>query len=174
MLFDHGFLLLPQTQVLLHIETSPFQALSTALSGTVGTGNIGGVAMAIFIGGPAALFWMWLTAFLGMTTKFVEVSLSHAYREKNNSGENCQKPCPQLLLAGRQWIMCPLILHRLEMFFKHWEISNTCSDVPKSRIVSNCIFNFSNGLLVCLLRSFIVNGFSFTAYEFLKRKESFI
>ena len=68
-------------------QTSPFQALSTALSGTVGTGNIGGVAMAIFIGGPAALFWMWITAFLGMTTKFVEVSLSHAYRQKNNSGE---------------------------------------------------------------------------------------
>ena len=68
-------------------QTTPFQALSTALSGTVGTGNIGGVAMAIFIGGPAALFWMWITAFLGMTTKFVEVSLSHAYREKNNSGE---------------------------------------------------------------------------------------
>ena len=68
-------------------QTSPFQALSTALSGTVGTGNIGGVAMAIFIGGPAALFWMWITAFLGMTTKFVEVSLSHAYREKNSSGE---------------------------------------------------------------------------------------
>ncbi len=68
-------------------QTSPFQALSTALSGTVGTGNIGGVAMAIFIGGPAALFWMWITAFLGMTTKFVEVSLSHAYREKNSFGE---------------------------------------------------------------------------------------
>jgi AGCS family alanine or glycine:cation symporter len=68
-------------------QTSPFQALSTALSGTVGTGNIGGVAMAIFIGGPAALFWMWITAFLGMTTKFVEVSLSHAYRKKNQSGE---------------------------------------------------------------------------------------
>jgi AGCS family alanine or glycine:cation symporter len=68
-------------------QTSPFQALSTALSGTIGTGNIGGVAMAIFIGGPAALFWMWITAFLGMTTKFVEVSLSHAYRKKNKSGE---------------------------------------------------------------------------------------
>ena len=68
-------------------QTSPFQALSTALSGTVGTGNIGGVAMAIFIGGPAALFWMWVTAFLGMTTKFVEVSLSHHYRLKNKSGE---------------------------------------------------------------------------------------
>ena len=68
-------------------QTTPFQALSTALSGTVGTGNIGGVAMAIFIGGPAALFWMWVTAFLGMTTKFVEVSLSHHYREKNVFGE---------------------------------------------------------------------------------------
>ena len=68
-------------------QTTPFQALSTALSGTVGTGNIGGVAMAIFIGGPAALFWMWVTAFLGMTTKFVEVSLSHHYREKNIFGE---------------------------------------------------------------------------------------
>ena len=66
--------------------TSPFQALSTALSGTVGTGNIGGVAMAIFIGGPAALFWMWVTAFLGMTTKFVEVTLSHKYRKLDNSG----------------------------------------------------------------------------------------
>ena len=66
--------------------TSPFQALSTALSGTVGTGNIGGVAMAIFIGGPAALFWMWITAFLGMTTKFVEVTLSHKYRKYDESG----------------------------------------------------------------------------------------
>ena len=73
-------------------QTSPFQALSTALSGTVGTGNIGGVAMAIFIGGPAALFWMWVTAFLGMTTKFVEVTLSHHYRLKNNSGEHVGGP----------------------------------------------------------------------------------
>lgn len=61
-------------------DTSHFQALTTALSGTVGTGNIGGVALALFIGGPAALFWMWMTAFFGMTTKFVEVTLSHKYR----------------------------------------------------------------------------------------------
>nr|WP_198950936.1 AGCS family amino acid carrier protein [Paraferrimonas haliotis] len=67
-------------------DTSHFQALSTALSGTVGTGNIGGVAFAIFLGGPAALFWMWMTAFLGMTTKFVEVTLSHKYREKTADG----------------------------------------------------------------------------------------
>ncbi|AWB67687.1 sodium:alanine symporter family protein [Saccharobesus litoralis] len=67
-------------------DTSHFQALSTALSGTVGTGNIGGVAFAIFLGGPAALFWMWVTAFLGMTTKFVEVTLSHKYRVKTEDG----------------------------------------------------------------------------------------
>ena len=67
-------------------ETTPFQALTTALSGTVGTGNIGGVALAIFLGGPAALFWMWVTAFLGMTTKFVEVTLAHKYRVKLPDG----------------------------------------------------------------------------------------
>ncbi len=62
-------------------DTSHFQALSTALSGTVGTGNIAGVALAIHLGGPAALFWMLITAFIGMTTKFVEVSISHKYRD---------------------------------------------------------------------------------------------
>ncbi|EKE77926.1 alanine/glycine:cation symporter family protein [Gallaecimonas xiamenensis] len=67
-------------------DTSHFQALTTALSGTVGTGNIGGVAFAIFLGGPAALFWMWMTAFLGMTTKFVEVTLSHKYRDRAPDG----------------------------------------------------------------------------------------
>lgn len=68
-------------------DTNHFQALSTALSGTVGTGNIGGVAFAIFLGGPAALFWMWATAFVGMTTKFVEVSISHKYRRQDDHGQ---------------------------------------------------------------------------------------
>jgi AGCS family alanine or glycine:cation symporter len=67
-------------------DTTHFQALATALSGTVGTGNIGGVAFAIFLGGPAALFWMWMTALLGMTTKFVEVTISHRYRVKDAEG----------------------------------------------------------------------------------------
>lgn len=67
-------------------DTTHFRALTTALSGTVGTGNIGGVAFAIFLGGPAALFWMWATAFFGMTTKFVEVTLSHKYRVKTADG----------------------------------------------------------------------------------------
>ncbi len=62
-------------------DTSHFQALSTALSGTVGTGNIAGVALAIHLGGPAALFWMLVTAAIGMCTKMVEVSISHKYRD---------------------------------------------------------------------------------------------
>jgi len=62
-------------------DTSHFQALTTALSGTVGTGNIAGVALAIHLGGPAALFWMLITAVLGMCTKFVEVTISHKYRD---------------------------------------------------------------------------------------------
>lgn len=67
-------------------DTSHFQALTTALSGTVGTGNIAGVALAIHLGGPAALFWMLVTAFFGMCTKFVEVTLSHKYREFDEDG----------------------------------------------------------------------------------------
>ncbi len=73
-------------------DTSHFQALSTALSGTVGTGNIGGVAFAIYLGGPAALFWMWATAFVGMTTKFVEVTVSHKYRVKDEEGRMAGGP----------------------------------------------------------------------------------
>ena len=67
-------------------DTSHFQALTTALSGTVGTGNIAGVALAIHLGGPAALFWMLVTAFVGMCTKFVEVTLSHKYRDFDEKG----------------------------------------------------------------------------------------
>ncbi|QCZ93357.1 alanine/glycine:cation symporter family protein [Salinimonas iocasae] len=67
-------------------DTTHFRALTTALSGTVGTGNISGVAFALYLGGPAALFWMWATAFFGMTTKFVEVTLSHKYRVQTEDG----------------------------------------------------------------------------------------
>ncbi len=66
---------------------SPFQAVCTALAGTVGTGNIAGVAGAIALGGPGAIFWMWCSAFLGMCTKFSEVTLAIHFREKNASGE---------------------------------------------------------------------------------------
>lgn len=67
-------------------DVSHFQALSTALSATVGTGNIAGVATAISLGGPGALFWMWVTAFLGMATKFTESTLALKFREIDQNG----------------------------------------------------------------------------------------
>ena len=66
---------------------TPFQAVCTALAGTVGTGNIAGVAGAIAIGGPGAAFWMWCSALLGMCTKFSEVTLAVNFRERNKNGE---------------------------------------------------------------------------------------
>ena len=67
-------------------EITAFQAVATALAATVGTGNIAGVATAIALGGPGAIFWMWIAAFFGMTTKFAEVVLSIQFREDTVDG----------------------------------------------------------------------------------------
>ncbi len=67
-------------------SVSPFQAVTTALAGTIGTGSIAGVATALFAGGPGAIFWMWISALLGMVTKYSEIVLSIKYREKNETG----------------------------------------------------------------------------------------
>ena len=68
-------------------DVSSFQALCTALSSTIGTGNIVGVATAIAAGGPGALFWMWISAFFGMATKYAEGLLAIRYRQKDENGE---------------------------------------------------------------------------------------
>ncbi len=65
---------------------SPFQAVTTALAGTIGTGSIAGLATALVLGGPGAVFWMWISALLGMLTKYSEIVLSIKYREKNKKG----------------------------------------------------------------------------------------
>lgn len=78
-------------------EVSHFQALSTALSATIGTGNIAGVATAITLGGPGALFWMWVTAFLGMATKFTECTLALKFREVDPEGKISGGPMYTLL-----------------------------------------------------------------------------
>lgn len=90
---------------------TPFQAVCTALSATVGTGNIAGVAGAIAIGGPGAVFWMWVSAFLGMCTKFSEVVLAVHYREKNEKGELVGGPMYYIKNGlGKKW-------HWLAMLF---------------------------------------------------------
>ncbi len=68
-------------------DISHFQALTTALAATIGTGNIAGVATAIFLGGPGAVFWMWVTGLVGMATKYAEAILAVKYRVKNDAGE---------------------------------------------------------------------------------------
>lgn len=84
---------------------TPFQAVCTALAATIGTGNIAGVAGAIAIGGPGAVFWMWCSAVLGMCTKFCEVTLAVYYREKNEKGEYLGGPMYYIKNGlGKNWI----------------------------------------------------------------------
>ncbi|MCQ4297420.1 sodium:alanine symporter family protein [Pseudomonas stutzeri] len=86
-------------------EISPFQALMTSLAATVGTGNIAGVATAIFLGGPGALFWMWCTALVGMATKYCEVVLAVHYREKDDRGEHVGGPMYAIKNGlGKKWL----------------------------------------------------------------------
>lgn len=91
-------------------EISPFQALMTSLAATVGTGNIAGVATAIFLGGPGALFWMWVTALVGMATKYSEVLLAVHFRERDARGEFTGGPMYAIRNGlgpgGRGWARC--------------------------------------------------------------------
>ena len=84
---------------------TPFQSVCTALAATVGTGNIAGVAGAIAIGGPGAVFWMWISALLGMCTKFAEVTLAVHYREKNKHGDYVGGPMYYIKNGlSRRWL----------------------------------------------------------------------
>ena len=84
---------------------TPFQAVCTALAATVGTGNIAGVAGAIAIGGPGAVFWMWISAFLGMCTKFSEVTLAVHFRETNPDGDLAGGPMYYIKNGlGKKWM----------------------------------------------------------------------
>ena len=85
-------------------DLSHFQALTTALSATVGVGNIAGVATAIYYGGPGALFWMWITAFFGTTLKYAECTLSVKYREMNSQGYTAGGPMYTIENGmGKKW-----------------------------------------------------------------------
>lgn len=85
-------------------EIPPFQALMTALSATVGTGNIAGVATAVFLGGPGALFWMWLTALVGMATKYSEAVLAVRFREVDERGAHVGGPMYYIRNGlGKKW-----------------------------------------------------------------------
>lgn len=85
-------------------QISPYKALSTALASTVGMGNLAGVAAAIALGGPGALFWMWVTSFVGMSTNFFTSTLASMYRGKDSTGELQGGPMYVIREAlGKRW-----------------------------------------------------------------------
>lgn len=86
---------------------SPFQAVATAMAGTIGTGSIAGLATAIVSGGPGAVFWMWISALLGMVTKYAEIVLSLKYREKNEVGQWVGGPMYYIQNGlNMKWLAC--------------------------------------------------------------------
>ena len=91
-------------------EISPFAALSTALSGQVGTGNLAGVATAITLGGPGAIFWMWITALIGMALAFAEGALAIRYREKTSDGTYRGGPMSYIMMGlGPKWTWLAIV-----------------------------------------------------------------
>ncbi|MDA3865894.1 MAG: sodium:alanine symporter family protein [Salinivirgaceae bacterium] len=139
-------------------DTTHFQALSTALSGTVGTGNIAGVALAIHLGGPSALFWMLVTAFFGMTLKFVEITLSHKYRDFTEDGT---------VSGGPMYYMSKrLNMKWLAGFFAAATILSSfgSGSLPQINSISNSVFatfginHIITGAVMSLLLGFVIIG----------------
>ena len=159
--FNHGWRILTGKYVKEDTkgETTPFQALSTALSGTVGTGNIGGVALAIFLGGPAAIFWMWITAFFGMTTKFVEVTLAHKYRETLPDGSISGGPMYYIENGlNMRWLAILFSICLLLMCLG----TGNMPQISSIAVVMNDTFNIpkivTGGVLAVLLWMVIIGG----------------
>ena len=139
-------------------DTSHFQALSTALSGTVGTGNIGGVAFAIFLGGPAALFWMWATAFVGMTTKFVEVSISHKYRKQDDKGQMAGGPMYYMEYGlGMKWLAVFFAVATVISSFGSGNMPQA-NNMASGIETSFGIEPYLSGLLFAALMAFVILG----------------
>lgn len=141
-------------------EISPFNALMTALSSTVGTGNIAGVATAIGIGGPGALFWMWCTALVGMATKYAEAVLAVNYRETDASGKKVGGPMYYIKNGlGNRWK--PLaFLFALFGALAGFGLANTV----QSNTVSQVLFNnfqiptVASGLVMASLVALVLLG----------------
>ncbi len=147
-------------------DTSHVQALATALSGTVGTGNIAGVALAIYLGGPAALFWMLMTAAVGMTTKFVEVTISHKYREKAGDGTIAGGPMYYMKNADFSLFGFKLNLKWMAVLFAIATVFSSfgTGNLPQINSISNSVLmtfgvdKWITGLVLSLLLAFVIIG----------------
>ncbi len=139
-------------------DTTHFRALTTALSGTVGTGNIAGVALAIHLGGPAALFWMLVTAMVGMTTKFVEVTMSHKYREFAEDGTAAGGP--MYYMKNRLNMKWMAVLFALATIISSFGTGN----MPQINSISNSMHSAfgihpaATGLVLAVILAMIILG----------------
>jgi len=131
-------------------DVTHFQALTTALSATVGIGNIAGVAIAIHWGGPGAIFWMWITALLGMATKFTEVTLAQKYREEDKTtGEISGGPMYYIEKGlGKKWkpmaVFFSLALMMMAFISGNAIQANTLADLVNTLLLGYYWRNFKN------------------------------
>ena len=141
-------------------DISSFESLMTALSATVGTGNIAGVATAIFIGGPGAIFWMWITALFGMATKYAEAFLAIHYREKNVEGDHVGGPMYYIKNGlGRKYIFLGYLFAFFGMIAA-FGIGNGVQSNSVAQVLSDefAISKMSIGLVIALLVTLVILG----------------
>ena len=141
-------------------EVSPFNALMTSLSSTVGTGNIAGVATAISLGGPGALFWMWCTALVGMATKFAEAVLAVNYRETDSLGKKVGGPMYYIKNGlGNNWKWLG-ILFAIFGSLAGFGLANTVQSHEVSRVLAENyqIPSHYSGLVMALLVGMVLLG----------------
>ena len=132
-------------------EVTPFQALTTALAATVGTGNIAGVTGAIFIGGPGAVFWMWLAGLLGMMTKYAEVLLAVKFRERNKKGDWVGGPMYYIKNGlGQKWAWLGTVFAVLAMLAA-FGIGNATQIQSIADAINNAIDTFNPGTPASIL-----------------------
>ncbi len=163
--FGHAISLLKRNQrVGAKGEITPFQALSTALSGTVGTGNIAGVAVAISLGGPGATFWMIVAGLLGMSTKFVECTLAVKYRQLNADGSVSGGPMYYIKAALDKYNL-PVIGSILAMAFSVFVIFGSAGFVHVNQgfVQVKTVTGFDNawlfgGIYALLVAAVIIGG----------------
>ncbi|MGN0556146.1 MAG: alanine/glycine:cation symporter family protein [Candidatus Fimenecus sp.] len=137
---------------------SPFQALATALAATVGTGNIVGVATAIAAGGAGAIFWMWVSAFFGMMTKYAEIVLGIYFRHKNEKGEWVGGPMYYIEKGLHQkWLAVLFAVFCLLASFGIGSVAQV-NGISTAMESAFHIPNYVTGIIICLLAGFIVFG----------------
>ena len=150
-------------------EVTPFQAMTTALAGTVGTGNIAGVTGAIFIGGPGAVFWLWISALVGMVTKYSEVLLAVKYRERNADGDWVGGPMYSIKNGlGKNWLWLAYVFAFFGMIAS-FGIGNTTQVDSIATAINTAVVSFGGdgsgntlrlviGVLVAIFVAIVIIG----------------